>query len=223
VPPFVIKSSNSRWRRAFALHGNGPTLSSLLSYSALQEMDSQLRSRTPAFSGFDGLCAKLGLPARQSNLTWSFQLSAELPAYVVAAEFEPSEWALLVTIGGYGAPHLMVEWLPQHELQRVPDDWIVEPVAEHFLKIEVRTNSTAAKLILSFGELQADVSTVDLDTVDFHLGGTDPFQLAVVPEEPAVPDFATSEVPSRREPPSLGTKEVFNRQKPTSCRGIAQR
>ena len=211
MPPYVIESSGPIWRRAFALHGNGPPLSSLLSDSALQKIDSHLRSSTPAFNGFDGLCERLGLPVRRSNLTSWFQLSAELPAVIWTADLEPSKGYFDFTFWCFGAPDLMVEWFPQRVLQRISPDRISladDPQVPRIASIPIADDSTAAKLILSFGKLDADVVTVDLSPLELQLEVTNTIQLEVVPEEPTVPGFVTREVPNQKLPPSIYQSKI---------------
>jgi hypothetical protein len=156
-------NSSSRWGRAFALYGNGPDLSSHLSYSAWQEIDSQLRRSTPAFSGFDALCSKLELPAHRSNLRSSFYLSAELPARFVGIQTDPAGSTLDIDIECVGWPDLMIDWLPQHDFQRVPAGWEREATADHHhVSLAVPGGATKADLILSFAELDADTKTLEI-------------------------------------------------------------
>jgi hypothetical protein len=191
----VDKSWNpsSRWNRAFALYGNGPDLSSLLSYSALQEIDSQLRKSTPPFNGFDGLCGKLGLPVRRSNLTSSLQVSAELPARFADVHTDSAKGTLEIDIECIGAPDLMIEWLPQHELQRVPPGWKREPTGDHHhVSLSVPGSTTKADLILSFAELDADTRTLE-----------------IVRKKPGVPDSARSSVPTHEHERWKGTGKTL--------------
>jgi hypothetical protein len=125
----VEKSWNpsSRWYRAFVLNGNGPGTSSLLSYSALREIDSQLRRSTPAYNGFEGLCGNLGLPVQRGNLTPSFQVLGELPAQVRSVTWNGFKSALRISIECFGAPDLMVESFPGHEFKRFPAGGIGKP------------------------------------------------------------------------------------------------
>ena len=192
----VDKSWNpsSRWSRGFALYGNGPDPSSILSYSTLREIDSQLRKSTPAYNGFDGLCDKLGLPLRQSNLTSSFQVSAELPARVLFVNLDRYNWALLIAIDCLGEPDLMVDWFPQPGLERVPPGWYRGPNHYgHGGPLAIPADATTADLILSFGEHQADVSRVEIppDIPGDEVGVPDRIPLEVVHKEPTVPDLAT--------------------------------
>jgi hypothetical protein len=208
-PPGVIRRSSndwtivqsSAWKRAFTLCGNGPDRSSLPSYSTLQEIDSQLRSSTPAFNGFDGLCGKLGLPVRRSNLTSSFQVSAELPAWILGVNFEPSERALQIGILCDGSPDLMVEWLPQHEFQRVPSGRIRDSTHDTpLISFAVPGDSTAAELILAFGELQADVAKVDLRPWKLRrIIHTTQLWVMRAMDTP-VPDLATRKAPNQKLP-----------------------
>jgi hypothetical protein len=109
----------------------------------------------------------------------------------------------------------MVEWLPQRELQRISPRWISvadDPQVPKTASLPIADDSTAAKLILSFGKLDADVVTVDLSPSDLQLGVTSTIPLEVVPEEPTVPDFGTSGAPNRQEPVILATREAPNRK-----------
>ena len=172
----------------FVLAGNGPDHSSLLSYSTLQEIDRQLRLSTPAFNGFDGLCAHLRLPARRSNLRSSFQILVELPAAVFGVWLEKA--AMSVEVFCRGLPDLMVEWLPCHELQRFQSEWIVEPPFLRGAVIAVPRSWQGARLILSFGELQANVSVVEAPFLESY---NKLRRLHFVQEDPTVSDFATEE------------------------------
>jgi hypothetical protein len=184
----------------------------------LQEIDSQLRSSTPPFNGFDGLCGNLGLPVRRSNLASSFQLSAELPAEVLSVVFSSSKRALVIEIDCFGAPDLMVEWLPQHEFHKVPAGWLYEQHPDDFLNIYVEIGvpsrpPSAADLILSFGEqLSADVITVDLPPLTFQDEVVGGLELEFEREEPAVPDLGTREAPSQQEPSNIATREAPNQK-----------
>jgi len=222
--PDVIESCNPRdWRREFTLCGNGPDLSSLLSYSTLQEIDSELRKRRPSHDGFDGLFAELGLPVRRSNLRSSFQLSAELPARFNRVECGPSKGCLDIRIGCLGAPDLTVEWLPQHELRKVPGGWIYKAHPEgHFVSLAVPSGATAANLILSFGDLQVEVSTVDLTLYSPRLFN-DRIPLPWVPNEPTVPAFATREAPNQQKPAGFATREAPNQKLPKPYRSEIKR
>jgi hypothetical protein len=181
----------------------------------LEKIDRKLRSSTPAFNGFDGLCAKLGLPTRRSNLTSWFQVSAALPAVIWSADLEPSRGYFDFTFWCFGAPHLMVEWFPQRELQRISRHWISvadDPQVPKIVSVPIADDSTAAKLILSFGKLDADVVTVDLSPLELQLGVTNTIPLEVVPEEPSVPDFGISGAPNQQEPVIRATGEAPNQK-----------
>ncbi len=59
-----------------------------------------------------------------------------------------------------GVPDLMVEWLPQHEFQRLPAGWKGEPTTgQHHVSRAVPPGTTRANLILSFAGLDADTAT----------------------------------------------------------------
>lgn len=163
----VDKSSDpsNRWSRAFTLYGNGPNLlsTSILSYSTLPEIDSQLRRSRPAFKDFDALCSKLELPLQRTNLQSSFRLSAELPAGFADVHTDSAKGTLEIDIECIGTPDLMVEWLPQHELQRVPPGWKGEPAGEqHHVSLSVPVGTKKADLILSFAEIDADTRTHEI-------------------------------------------------------------
>jgi hypothetical protein len=206
----LLSDADMVWDRPFALCGNGPNPLSLLSDRTLQNIDSQLRSSTPAFNGFDGLCAYLALPIRQRNLTSSFQVLAQLPAAFHLVGFE--KHALEIYIECLGAPDLMVEWLPAHKLQRVPPDWISKPPSKHptpthYVSIAVpHYYAQAAKLILFFGELQAHAGTVALPIFGVHPKDGDP--LLDLEEEPTVPDFATRELRNQEHPKLTYRSEI---------------
>ncbi len=210
---FLLFNADMVWNRPFALCGNGPNPLSVLSDRTLQNIDSQLRSSTPAFNGFDGLCAYLALPIRQRNLTSSFQVLAQLPAAFSSVAFE--KHALKITIECLGAPDLMVEWLPAHNLQRVPPVWISKPPPKHptptqYVSIGVPNYAQAAKLILAFGELQAHAGTVALPYLGMHANDCcRPLDLV---EEPTVPDPATSGAPNQQEPANIATGEAPNQK-----------
>jgi hypothetical protein len=225
----VDKSWNpsSRWYRALELNGNGPDPSSLLSYSTLREIDSQLCRRT-AYNGFDRLCEQVGLPVRQSNLTSSFQVAAELPAGVLRVDQNRSKWALEIFIDFFGKPDLKVDWIPQPGMKSVRPGWTrvprndVDPVV-----LNIPDDATKADLILSFGELgehEADVSRVEISDVFLDHGGTvirvapgypgepDHIFLKVVHKEPTGPDLANQEAVAGQQAPN--TKQAFNHQNP---------
>jgi hypothetical protein len=202
---------SSGWYSAFALNGNAPDPSSLLSYSTLLEIDNQLRSSTPPYNGFDRLCDQLGLPIRQSNLTSSFQVSAELPARVLRVDQDRSKWALEIFIDFLGEPDLKVDWIPRPGLERVPPGWTrvprnnVDPVV-----LNIPDDATTAELTLKFGEHEADVSRVEIGDVFLDHGGTvtrvapgyrgepDHIFLKVVHKAPTVPDRATRKAPNQK-------------------------
>lgn len=153
----------SQWSRSFSLYGGGQNLSSVPS-SSWQEIDSELRRSTPAFNGFDGLCAKLGLPARRGSLSPSFQISAELPARFEAVYTDHVKKSLEIDIRCLGTPDLMIEWLPQHELHRVNDAWLHHGIEDrHHVSVPLPSGAEKAQLMLSFAELEpADVMTHDI-------------------------------------------------------------
>ena len=202
--PHLIKASNRAWEREFALHGYGPDLSSLLSGSTLQKIDRGLRLCTPAFDGFDGLRARLDFPARRDNLTSSLQLSAELPAIVFNTDLRLPDWNCDVSIYDLGVPpDVTVEWLPQHELQRISHariSWADDPDVPRIVSIPITYDSEKAKVTLWRGELRADVVTVNLD-----LGNREPSDfepLKFEREEPTAFDLmprgsARKNVPAR--------------------------
>lgn len=137
-------------------------MSSVFDYSTWQEIDNQLRGSTPAFNGFDGLCGKLGLPAREGSVTSSFHVSAELPAQFANIHGDLSKGTLEMNIECTGAPDLMIEWLPQHEFERVPAGWNRKPTGiQHHVLRAVPAGATGANLILSFAGLDAYAATHD--------------------------------------------------------------
>ena len=193
--------------RALALDGKGRAASSLLSYSILEEIDNHLRLSTPAFNGFDGLCYRLGLPVRRSNLTSSFRVSAELPARVLEVRIDPSKRELAISISCIGAPNLMVDWFPKPGLKMVPDGWIREHMSGVYdVLLPVPDGAWRADLILSYGEIEAQVSTVYIEAQ--YAGGKAAglIPLEVVEKEPPVSDPATREAPNQE----------YGRSKPTN-------
>jgi len=162
----IDKSSNytMRWKRAFSVYGNGPNPSPLLSYSAWQEIDSELRRSTPAFNGLNGLCARLGLPVLRSNPTSSFQVSAELPAQFEGVHTDSAKGSLEIDIRCCGAPDLMIEWLPQHDFQRLKHGWQRDGNADlHHVSVLIPSQAQRTELMLSFAELEpADSTTHDI-------------------------------------------------------------
>jgi len=193
--PYLIKAPDPGWQREFALHGYGPDLSSLLSGSSLQKIDTDLRHCT-SFDGFDGLCARLHLPHRRDNLTSSFQLSAELPALVFSAQLRLTDWSFDVMIHDFGVPpHVTVEWLPQHEMQQISRDrisWADDPDVPRIVSIPISYDAQKAKVTLWRGELRADVVTVNLGLGNDEPSDFEPLEFER--EEPTAPDFATKEV-----------------------------
>jgi hypothetical protein len=213
IPADKSWNPSSRWYRALALNGNGPDPSSLLSYSTLREIDSQLHSGKPAYNGFDRLCDQLGLPVRQSNLTSSFQVSAELPARVLRVDQDRAKWALEIFIEFLGEPDLKVDWIPQPGLERVPSGWTRVPRNDvDPMVLNIPDDATTADLILKFGEHEADVSRVEISDVYLDRGGTiirvapgypgepDHISLKVVHKEPTVPDLPTRELRNQKLP-----------------------
>jgi hypothetical protein len=160
----------SRWNRSYSVHGDGPNGSSRLSYSLLEEIDRQLRRRE-AFKDFDALCSKLGLPARRSNLVPSFLLSAELPARFVSVESNSAKPSLEIDIECVGTPELMINWLPQQDLTKVPG-WQREPNAIfHHVSVPVPTGAVRAELMLYFSDLEADTKSLDITMRNLSGGG----------------------------------------------------
>jgi hypothetical protein len=197
-----------------ALCGTGPNTSLLLSDRTLQKINSQLRSSRPAFNGLDGLCGKIGLPVPRGNLATSFNVFGELPAVILAARL--ADGALHFVIGCVGAPDLMVEWFPARQLQRVRPGWNLKSfVVDGFylVGVPILEGSQGAKLIISFGEMQACASTVYFPVTD--MSRTDAVDLCPVHEHPPVFEFetqataneegdiASKEAPSARKPPQF--------------------
>lgn len=164
----VDKSWNpsSRWSREFAIYGNGPNLPSLLSHAAWAEIDDQLRRSKPtSFKDLDALCSKLGLPARRANLQQpSFRLSAELPARFENVHTNPVGGTLEIEIECFGSPDLMIDWLPEHDFERVPPGWKGEETAghRHHVSLVVHGGAAKADLVLSFAGLDADARTHEI-------------------------------------------------------------
>lgn len=157
-------NASSPWSKAFALYGDGPDISSLLSYSILQEVDIQLRKWKPkGFKNFDALCSSLELPARRDNLRSSFYLSAELPARFLNVPPDSAEGSTAIEVEYVGGPDLLVEWLPQQELETIPlagkPDSI--PVRQR-VPLLAPSGAAKANLILSFAGLDADNRTVNV-------------------------------------------------------------
>ena len=153
--PHVARSVDSLYERELVLNGNGPDISPFFPHTILQRIDNQLRSATPAYNGFDGLCAALLLPARRTNLKSSFRLSAHLPASLWRVELYPRRRAIEVKINCVGVPDIMVEWFPSREFQKIPTEWVTDtangvprsaslPIPDDFV--------TGARLILAFGD-----------------------------------------------------------------------
>jgi hypothetical protein len=197
--------TSSRWRRTFALYGNGPNRSSILSPTAWAEIDIQLRrSEHPKFvsKDFDALCAKLGLAARRTNLQAWFRLSAELPARFVSVQTNPTTGTLEVDIECLRSPDLMIDWLPQHEFQTVSQEWQrgPEPGLRH-VSVPLHERAEKAEVMLSF----ADIEAADIVTHD------------IVRKEPSVPSSPQEKAPSseygrwkmKRSLPEGGQAHIF--------------
>jgi hypothetical protein len=165
--PKVIESmSRSKlWGRALALKGCYPYLQSLRSDYNLEKINLDLYSSTSPYNGFDGLCDKLGLPARLNNLTslLRFQVSAELPAWVTKVGFAKRTKGIYFNC--LGTPDLKVKGWPRPGVERIPDtSWVREPSNMACrAPLLIPDGADAADLILSFGELQADVATIELE------------------------------------------------------------
>jgi hypothetical protein len=160
----------------------------------LEKIDRELRFGAPAFDGFDGLCAHLGLAVGRPPVASSFQLSAELPASVV--EVFLKDWCeLIVGVECLGTPAVMVEWLPGHELQRVEGRWFRSPTCNNCLSIKVPPDAEEARFLLTFEDLQADVSRVKIP----QCAQSDWEYLTLEYETSAVPKCLTAEA-SNREP-----------------------
>ena len=186
--------ANGSWTRPFILFGSCPNFPPILSEHALEKIDRELRSGAPAFDGFDGLCAHLGLAVGRPPVASSFQLSAELPASVV--EVFLKDWCeLIVGVECLGTPAVMVEWLPGHELQRVEGRWFRSPTCNNCLSIKVPPDAEEARFILTFEDLQADVSRVKIT----HSDESDWQDLEVERETPANADFLIRKAPSQPE------------------------
>jgi len=167
IPAVFSIPQPSRWKSTFSLSGNGPNVSSLLDYSTWQKIDIQLRRSTPSFNGFDGLCGKLGLPARRNSLASSlFQLSAELPAKFELVDKEFFAENLEIDIRCLGTPDLMIEWLPQHDLEKIQHGWHLSGEGGlHHVSLPVPNGAERARLMLSFGDIDpADAMTYDVSS-----------------------------------------------------------
>jgi hypothetical protein len=134
----------------------------------LEKINLDLYSSTTPYNGFDGLCQKLGLPARLSEPTslLSFQVSAELPARVTQVRFAKGTFG--VDFNCIGTPDLKVKWWPpQPVVERIPaTSWgQVQELSNMACRapLLIPHGADGAKLILSFGEHIADVASFDLD------------------------------------------------------------
>jgi hypothetical protein len=144
-------TSMTRWDNDFSVRGNGPSIAPQLTQASLEEIDGQLRTGEPPFNGFDGLCGKLSLPSRRDNLQSSFQLSAELPARFNHIEIDAAGGKLEIEVECVGQPELMIEWLPQHETERVSNGWQSARDGElQHVSVEIQKTAESAELILSF-------------------------------------------------------------------------
>jgi hypothetical protein len=187
--PHLIKWENpsNLCSRALALDGNDPEPSSRPRISTMRKIDSQLHSSRSAFNGFDGLCRSLGLPARLSDLTLSFHVSAELPAQVRSVKFNHSKRVLDIAFDCLGTPDLTVEWWPRLVQERIPaTSWRRGPLnGAYRVSLRVLKDADAVDLILWFGKREADVSTVDLSPLytGAHLPG-EPISFQVVHQVP---------------------------------------
>jgi hypothetical protein len=111
----------SPWKKSWTLLGQGPGYRELLANSAWERIDTQLRRNTPAFGGFDALCEKLGLTARRNeSFSISFPISAELPGRFVSVGSDSEKGTLEVQVECRGWPELMIDWLPEHDIKRIP-------------------------------------------------------------------------------------------------------
>jgi len=117
--PEIFTVNGGGWPRAFSVIGTGPNLSGLVP----SEVDTQLRLLRIPYNGFDGLCGKLGLQARRSDLTSNFRISALLPARFVNVEADLVGRRLEIDVECVGSPDLMIEWLPQHSFETLPPAW----------------------------------------------------------------------------------------------------
>ena len=166
----TVSNPSNRWNRVLSMWGSGPTLSSLLSYASLQEIDSQLRRSTPGFNGFDALCSKLNLPPRRNqSLSSSFELSAELPARFVVVQTKSAERTLEIDIECVGIPNLMpdlmIDWLPKRDFHRVENWQQPEPKGNlHHVSVALPDEAAVAELMLSFPGIEA-ADTVRHDIV----------------------------------------------------------
>ena len=168
MPAVYSISPPSQWKRAFCVSGSGPNVSSLLDYSAWQEIDTELRRSGPPFNGVDGLCGKLGLPLRRNNLASSwFQISAELPARFEAVQTDSTKSRLEIGFRCRGTPDLLIEWLPQHEVSGVERKWKHGNERDlHNVSVAIPRGAERVELMLSFGNIEAaDATTFDVSYV----------------------------------------------------------
>jgi hypothetical protein len=189
-------------------------------FSNLEAIDRQLGGGS---HGINGFCRELGLPYRQGNLATSFQVSAELPAMLISASW--SKGVLDLVIESLGSPRVTIEWLPQHELQGVPVNWDAENreivgKTQALASLPVPIGSTAAKLILSFGELQAEAITIDLSSPRFDLESqlikqSQLVKLYDVAEVPVLPDSGCIEGQDQQPSPAVETRKGHSQQQTT--------
>jgi len=146
---------SSQWKRFFALYGRGSDLSTSLDYAAWEEIEAGLRKKEIA-SGFDGLCAKLGLAARRASLGSTFYLAAELPARFTSVQMETGGNTLEGNFEYVGRPSMEIEWLPQHDFKRIPESWQhSSDRATHHFSIPLDERADKVELRLSFADIDA--------------------------------------------------------------------
>jgi hypothetical protein len=156
---------STQWKSVFALYGRGAELSSVLDYSAWGEIDTELR-KTGIASGFDALCAKLGLAARRNNLSSTFYLGAELPARFTNVQVDSRKGTLEINFECIGWPELTIDWLPQHDFQRIPQELQRESAAGlRHASVPLHDGAEKAELRLSFADIEA------ADTLTHELKG----------------------------------------------------
>ena len=167
MQPGVFEGSDrrSRWKKSLTVIGQGPGFYQWLTSAAWDRVDSQLRRGSPGFSNFDALCESFGLSARRGQSTnVSFQISAQLPARFSRIQTDLAKGTLVVDIECLGWPELMIDWLPDHDFERVPPGWKVNGAAEHHhVSLKVPEGAKKANLILAFAELDADTTTVGIE------------------------------------------------------------
>jgi hypothetical protein len=249
--PIKALNAERNWPREYALCGSGPDCSSLLTYSKLQEIDRLLRLSSPSarrgeslcadipypwyeepeevcllFDGFDYLCESLHLPAKRSNLTSSFQISAELPARIERVFFDWSTRDLGVDMHGYGRPDLFVDWWPERTLGQPVIGWhSTIQSSRQTATVRFEESSQSARVILRYGGLEADVARTG--SLYFATSDDPPIEqyheIKFVREEPPVPDLAISKAANQQKLSKISVADLLSKYRSPLTWAIASK